>query len=86
MMQIKLGEKIKSLRKGKNISQEVLAQYLDVTFGGRRYVHPACEQKKLAAEMLVDMFLRLAHYYKETGQKEEKRGPLGRALRALFQC
>ena len=31
-MQIKLGEKIKSLRKEKNVSQEVLAQYLGVTF------------------------------------------------------
>ena len=31
-MEIKLGEKIKSLRKQKNISQEVLAQVLGVTF------------------------------------------------------
>ncbi len=31
-MQIKLGEKIRSLRKEKNIPQEVLAQYLGVTF------------------------------------------------------
>lgn len=31
-MELKLGEKIKSLRKEKNISQEVLAQYLGVTF------------------------------------------------------
>lgn len=31
-MNIKLGEKIKSLRKQKNISQEVLADYLGVTF------------------------------------------------------
>ena len=31
-MQIQLGEKIKSLRKQKNISQEVLANYLGVTF------------------------------------------------------
>lgn len=31
-MTIKLGEKIKSLRKQKNISQEVLAEYLGVTF------------------------------------------------------
>ena len=29
---MKLGEKIKTLRKQKNISQEVLAQYLGVTF------------------------------------------------------
>ena len=29
---IKLGEKIKSLRKQKNISQEVLANYLGVSF------------------------------------------------------
>ena len=32
MMQIKLGEKIRSLRKSRNISQEVLAQYLGVSF------------------------------------------------------
>ncbi len=31
-MNIKIGEKIKSLRKQKNISQEVLAQYLGVSF------------------------------------------------------
>ena len=31
-MNIKLGEKIRSLRKQKNISQEVLAQYLGVSF------------------------------------------------------
>lgn len=31
-MNIRLGEKIRSLRKGKNISQEVLAQYLGVSF------------------------------------------------------
>ena len=31
-MSVKIGEKIKSLRKSKNISQEVLAQYLGVTF------------------------------------------------------
>ena len=31
-MNIKLGEKIRSLRKAKNISQEVLAQYLGVSF------------------------------------------------------
>lgn len=31
-MNIKLGEKIRTLRKQKNISQEVLAQYLGVTF------------------------------------------------------
>lgn len=31
-MEIKIGEKIKSLRKQKNISQEVLAQYLAVSF------------------------------------------------------
>lgn len=31
-MEIKLGRKIKSLRKQKNISQEVLAQYLGVSF------------------------------------------------------
>ena len=31
-MSVKIGEKIKSLRKNKNISQEVLAQYLGVTF------------------------------------------------------
>lgn len=31
-MVLKLGEKIRSLRKGKNISQEVLAQYLGVSF------------------------------------------------------
>lgn len=31
-MNIKLGEKIRTLRKGKNISQEVLANYLGVTF------------------------------------------------------
>lgn len=31
-MKIKLGEKIRSLRKGKNISQEILAQYLGVSF------------------------------------------------------
>lgn len=31
-MELKLGEKIKSLRKEKNVSQEVLAQYLGVTF------------------------------------------------------
>lgn len=31
-MDIKIGEKIRSLRKQKNISQEVLAQYLGVTF------------------------------------------------------
>ena len=31
-MEIKLGEKIKTLRKQKNISQEVLAQVLGVTF------------------------------------------------------
>lgn len=29
-MNIKLGEKIRTLRKAKNISQEVLAQYLGV--------------------------------------------------------
>lgn len=32
MMEVKLGEKIRRLRKQKNISQEVLAQYLGVTF------------------------------------------------------
>lgn len=31
-MQIRLGEKIRTLRKAKNISQEVLAQYLGVSF------------------------------------------------------
>lgn len=31
-MKLKLGEKIKTLRKEKNISQEVLAQYLGVSF------------------------------------------------------
>lgn len=31
-MQLKIGEKIRALRKEKNISQEVLAQYLGVTF------------------------------------------------------
>lgn len=31
-MTIRLGEKIRSLRKGKNISQEVLAQYLGISF------------------------------------------------------
>ena len=31
-MTIKLGEKIKALRKQKNISQEMLAQYLGVSF------------------------------------------------------
>lgn len=31
-MNIKIGEKIRSLRKSKNISQEILAQYLGVTF------------------------------------------------------
>lgn len=31
-MNLKLGEKIRSLRKGKNISQEILAQYLGVSF------------------------------------------------------
>lgn len=31
-MNIKLGEKIRTLRKGRNISQEVLAQYLGVSF------------------------------------------------------
>ena len=31
-MQLNTGEKIKLLRKEKNISQEVLAQYLGVTF------------------------------------------------------
>ena len=31
-MNIKLGEKIRSLRKEKNLSQEVLAQYLGVSF------------------------------------------------------
>ena len=31
-MNIRLGEKIRALRKGKNISQEVLAQYLGVSF------------------------------------------------------
>ena len=31
-MNITIGEKIKSLRKQKNISQEVLAQYLGVSF------------------------------------------------------
>ncbi len=31
-MELKLGERIRDLRKGKNISQEVLAQALGVTF------------------------------------------------------
>jgi len=31
-MSINLGEKLKSLRKEKNISQEKLAQYLNVSF------------------------------------------------------
>lgn len=31
-MNIKLGEKMRTLRKQKNISQEVLAQYLGVIF------------------------------------------------------
>ena len=31
-MNIKLGEKIRTLRKQKNISQDVLAQYLGVSF------------------------------------------------------
>ena len=31
-MEIKIGEKIKSLRKAKNLSQEVLAQYLGISF------------------------------------------------------
>lgn len=31
-MNIKMGEKIRSLRKGRNISQEILAQYLGVSF------------------------------------------------------
>ena len=32
IMYIKLGENIRSLRKSRNISQEVLAQYLGVSF------------------------------------------------------
>ena len=35
-MEIKLGEKIKSLRKERGLSQEVLAQYLGVTFQADR--------------------------------------------------
>lgn len=31
-MSIRIGEKIRSLRKQKNISQEVLAQYLGISF------------------------------------------------------
>lgn len=31
-MNVKLGDKIRSLRKRKNVSQEVLAQYLGVSF------------------------------------------------------
>ena len=31
-MNIKLGEKIRALRKSRNVSQEVLAQYLGVSF------------------------------------------------------
>ena len=31
-MEIRIGEKIKSLRKAKNISQEVLAKYLGISF------------------------------------------------------
>ena len=40
---------------------------------------PACEQKELAAEMLVDMLLRLAGYYAEQNQP-------ARAARQLSIC
>ena len=46
--------------------------------GGDMYA-PAWEQKELAAEMLVDMCLRLAAYYKEGGQAD-------RAARQLSVC
>lgn len=54
-------------------------QFQALLLEGEDMYFPACEQKELAAEMLVDMFLRLAFYYKENGQSD-------RASRQLSIC
>ena len=56
-MEIKLGEKIKSLRKQKNISQEVLAQVLGVTF------QAVSKWETGAAEPSTSNLLALAQLY-----------------------
>lgn len=55
---------------------------------GEDILKPACEQKELAAEMLVDMLLRLANYYEWKGELDKAEGQLAvcaKAVRALAE-
>lgn len=45
-------------------------QFQALVLEGEDIFKPACGQKDLAAEMLVDMFLRLANYYEWKGQMD----------------
>lgn len=54
-------------------------QFQALLLEGEDMYAPACEQKELAAEMLVDMLLRLASYYEEKGEAD-------RAARQLSIC
>ena len=54
-------------------------QFQALLLEGEDMYAPACEQKELAAEMLVDMLLRLAAYYTQKGQD-------ARAARQLSIC
>lgn len=46
-------------------------QFQALLLEGEDMYAPACKQKELAAEMLVDMLLRLANYYAEKGQNDK---------------
>jgi len=46
-------------------------QYQALLLEGEDIFQPACGQKNLAAEMLVDMFLRLANYYEWKGRLDQ---------------
>ena len=54
-------------------------QFQALLLEGEDMYAPAQEQKELAAEMLVDMLLRFASYYQETGQNDK-------AARQLSVC
>ena len=56
--------------------------------GGGDLSPPACEQKDLAAEMLVDMLVRLAGYYQEKGYPEKAKRHLSvcaKVIKALSE-
>lgn len=61
-------------------------QYQALLLEGEDIFKPACIQKDLAAEMLVDMFLRLANYYEWKGQMDMAERQLtvcGKVIEAL---